>query len=311
MQEQILNHIDFQYCTKYSPHRIYYHTSQKKKLARFTKNVSFELHDFVNQERPLIFIDDGSKQLPSPEVLSRFQIVLTSYNRLSAEWKFGSVEQELKASKRGIVSSIYDGPAPEASHLLKVHWLRLIVDEGHVMGKNPNNAIQFAQWIIAQRRWCMTGTPTQQIGSQNGLRNLFYLANFLKHEFFSRQLGREHFWNELINRGWKEGHLSSFFRLKHMISFIMVRHTKSDLIEIPQPTFSIAHISLSKAETTTYNTIASGVRTNIITTSMQGKTSGWQDSLLNPRQSKHASEALRNLRIACCGGLQIVSYVIS
>jgi hypothetical protein len=40
---------------------------------------------------------------------------------------------------------------------------------------------------------------------------------------------------------------------------------------------------------------------------MKGKTSGWQDSLLNPRQSKYASEALTNLRVACCGGAQIVS----
>ena len=40
---------------------------------------------------------------------------------------------------------------------------------------------------------------------------------------------------------------------------------------------------------------------------MDGKTSGWQDSLLNPRQSKHAIRALTNMRIACCGGTQVVS----
>ena len=223
------------------------------------------------------------------------------------------MEQELRASNKQIDSSMFwlDNPAPEASHLLKVHWLRLIVDEGHVMGKNSSNAIQFASWIAAQRRWAMTGTPTQQIATQNGLRNLFYLFNFLQHEFFCRQLGREQVWNDLINRGWKYGNLSSFFRLKHVASFLMVRHTKADLVEIPPPVFSTSYIRLSQPEITTYNTIVSGIRTNIITTSMEGKTSGLQDSLLNPRQSRHALEALTNLRIACCGGCQIVSGFIN
>jgi hypothetical protein len=40
---------------------------------------------------------------------------------------------------------------------------------------------------------------------------------------------------------------------------------------------------------------------------MEGKTSGWQDSLLNTRQSKHAMRALTNMRVACCGGTQVVS----
>jgi hypothetical protein len=44
---------------------------------------------------------------------------------------------------------------------------------------------------------------------------------------------------------------------------------------------------------------------------MEGKTSGWQDSLLNPRQSRHASEALTNLRIACCGGAQILPSILT
>ena len=99
-----------------------------------------------------------------------------------------------------------------ASHTAKC---RIIVDEGHVMGKNTNNLIQFASWLTAQRRWAMTGTPTQQIATQNGLKNLYFLANFLNHQFFDRRLGREKVWNSLIGQGWKYGHLSSFFRLHH------------------------------------------------------------------------------------------------
>lgn len=214
--------------------------------------------------------------------------------------------------------------------------LRLIVDEGHTVsiliaiicvhhicqtehplisynipqiGKNPNNTIQFCSWITAQRRWAMSGTPTQQIASQTGLKNLFFLQNFVKHNFFARELGKEKLWNSLINNGWKEECLASFFRLKHLLSYLMVRHTKDDLDEIPPPIYSTTSISLSQSEKKTYNTLVSSIRTNIITTSMEGKTSGWQDSLLNPRNSKYASEALNNLRISCCGSLQVLPSI--
>jgi hypothetical protein len=177
------------------------------------------------------------------------------------------------------------------------------------MGKNPNNTIQFCSWITAQRRWGMAGTPTQQIANQTGLRNLFFLCQFLDHTYFLRTLGREKHWNSLINNGWKDDSLASFYRLKHLLSYLMVRHTKLDLVEIPPPIYSTTSIPLSQSEKKCYNTLTASIKTNIITTSMKGKTSGWQDSLLNPRNSKFASEALTNLRISCCGSLQILPSI--
>ena len=73
----------------------------------------------------------------------------------------------------------------QTGHLLSLiaffTFHRVIVDEGHVMGKNTNNLIQFASWLTSERHWGMTGTPTSQIATQNGLKNLYYLANFLRH----------------------------------------------------------------------------------------------------------------------------------
>ena len=308
-KEQMIRHIDFAYISKQdlqSSPFIYYHTSKRNLFSTITQ-VSFSLSNVID---PIIFIDDGSKELPHPSVLARFRIVLTTYTRFTSEWKNGNVEMEIRASKKnsGDDGGNYWGDdVPEASSLLKVSWLRVIVDEGHVLGKSANNLFQFASWLPAERLWAMTGTPTPQISTQNGLKNLFHMSNFLKHDFFNQRLGGENDWNSLISSGWRMGHMSSFFRLKHLVSYLMVRHTKADLVEIPPPEYSQANIVLSQAETATYNTLVSGIRSNIITTSMKGKTSGWQDSLLNPRQSKYASEALRNLRVACCGGCKIVS----
>jgi hypothetical protein len=63
---------------------------------------------------------------------------------------------------------------------------------------------------------------------------------------------------------------------------------------------------MSKPETLAYNTLVSAVQMNLVITSMEGKTSGKQDSLLNARQNKHAKQALGNIRLACSGGTQIV-----
>lgn len=94
----------------------------------------------------------------------------------------------------------------------------------------------------------MTGTPTQQITNQNGLRNLYYLINFLKHGFFNRRLGREQCWNDLISSGWQSGHVGAFFRLSNLLSYLMVRHTKADLVEIPPPIYTTTTITLSPKE---------------------------------------------------------------
>ena len=118
--EQMMLHIDFEYVLKDSASSrfIYYHTSKRNVIIP-DSTLSLDLNNIT---QPLIFIDDGSKQLPPPDVLAQFYIVVTSYNRFTSEWKSGSLEQEVRASKG---TSLYWGDdEPEASSLLKVWWLR-------------------------------------------------------------------------------------------------------------------------------------------------------------------------------------------
>ena len=63
---------------------------------------------------------------------------------------------------------------------------------------------------------------------------------------------------------------------------------------------------MSTAETLAYNTLVSAVQMNLVPTSMKSKTSGFQDSLLNSKQAKHAHRALSNIRLACSGGTRVV-----
>jgi SNF2 family DNA or RNA helicase len=265
-----------------------------------------------NTHFPFAFLDlTNTKQLPSPEFLGMFSIVLTTNQRFTNEWKNGSFEDELKRK-----SSNYDDDeffrdslqnSEQSCPLLKINWLRMIVDEGHSMGRGKgNSAILFASWITAERRWAMTGTPTRQTVAQNGLSNILGLMNYLQHDFFTHRRDGQATWQNLILRGWNAGYMASFCRLKSLLKLFMVRHTKSDIEELPPPQYCTTVLNMSSEEVTTYNTLVCAVQSNLLLTSMEGKTSGAQDSLLQRSQAKNAKEALSNVRLVCAGGTRVV-----
>lgn len=109
---------------------------------------------------PTVFIDrSGTRPLPPAGFLAMFDVVITTTQRFMNEWKKGSLQNELDRSDvDGHVASRYffentNENVPEACELLKVHWHRMVVDEGHTMGNDKmNSSIQFASWINAKRR---------------------------------------------------------------------------------------------------------------------------------------------------------------
>lgn len=160
----------------------------------------------------------------------------------------------------------------------------------------------FLPWQNAERRWATTGTPTPENQAQNGLANLLHLAEYLQHDFFSHRNGGEAIWNNLIVRAWNRGCLSAFFRLRSLLSLLMVHHTKADIDELPQPKKSTVRLPMSTEEVTAYNTLVCAVQSNLLITGMKGaKTSGQQDSLIHKSQTKHAREVLSNIRTVCVG----------
>lgn len=308
-KEQIDMHVDLKYCTDKIP-LIYEYNEQKYSDL----DVVVFLCKVKKTHSPIFFIDKaGTKALPSPDFLAMFSVVITTTKRFTNEWKNGSFQEEVKRRKDNKYSSSTSYAFFDNRHdvgacpLLKVHWLRMIVDEGHSMGRGQgNSAIYFASWIIAQRRWVVTGTPTRQTLAQSGLNDLLCLMKFLQHDFFTPRLDGDKVWKTLITRSWKDGCLSSFFRLRSLLSLLMIRHTKSDIEELPVPRYHTTIVSMSPLEVTTYNTLVCAVQSNILITSMDAKTSGGQDSLLHRSQASHARKALSNIRLTCSGGTRII-----
>jgi SNF2 family DNA or RNA helicase len=304
-------HVDLGYWTIKEPVIFNFRSNDaktKERMKELRLNASV-----LKTQSPLIFIDhSGTSQLPHPDFLAMFKVMLTTTKRFVNEWKNGSFEAELK-QQDGTISpyAVYraSGPDSSACPLLKVHWTRMVVDEGHSMGRGKlNNGILFASWISASRRWSMTGTPTPQTTSRSGMSNLLALMGYLKHEFFTPRLDGDRMW-QLLSRSWNNGSLASFFQVRSLLAILMMRHTKLDIAELPPPKFHRVWLDMSRDEQTTFNTLVCAVQSNLLLTSMEGKTSGRQDSLLHKRQTRHARLAFENLRLACSGGLRVVPQI--
>jgi len=314
-------HVDFQYCTPVNRVPLIYEYTPTRKAALGLEE-ALRLCQVDNTHFPLIFVDKGgTHKLPSAEFLAMFRIVITTTKRFTNEWKNGSFQEELqrRENEEGVRDGKhvnyrlmeYGSTDEEACPLLKINFLRLVVDEGHTMGRGKaNSAIRFAAWITAQRRWAMTGTPTQQTASQNGLSNMLNLMQYVQHDFFTPRKSGDVTWKRLITRSWKDGHLASFFRLRSLLSLLMTRHTKVDIEELSLPIYNTSYIPMSPLEVITYNTLVSAVQQNLKLTSMEGsKTSGEQDSLLYRGQAKHAQLALTNIRRVCTGGTRVLPRI--
>lgn len=202
-----------------------------------------------------------------------YDIVITTFNRLSAEW----------------------GPR-KRSVLTQIHWFRVILDEGHTLGSSVNltNKLQMAISLVASKRWILTGTPTPNTPSSQ-LTHLQPMLKFLHDEVY----GQEH-------ESWDAGILKPFeaeieearSHLLCLLKRIMISARKKDLKNIPPCIKKVTLVDFNEEHARSYNELVVTVRRNILM-------ADWNDpshveSLLNPKQWKFRSNTIRNIRLSCC-----------
>ncbi|GAB4827393.1 hypothetical protein Ancab_034278 [Ancistrocladus abbreviatus] len=202
-----------------------------------------------------------------------YDVVITTFNRLSAEWS---------PRKRSV--------------LMQVHWVRIILDEGHTLGSSLSltNKLQMAISLIASNRWLLTGTPTPNTPNSQ-LSHLQPMLKFLHEEAY----GQNH-------KSWEAGILKPFEaemeegreRLLQLLGRCMISARKADLQCIPPCIKKTTLLNFSEEHAKSYNELVVTVRRNILM-------ADWNDpshveSLLNPKQWKFRSNTIKNLRLSCC-----------
>uniref|UniRef100_A0AAY4AET9 Helicase-like transcription factor n=1 Tax=Denticeps clupeoides TaxID=299321 RepID=A0AAY4AET9_9TELE len=189
-------------------------------LDQFEQHVRFG-------ENLSVYLYYGTERCRDHNFLSRQDVVLTTYNVLSAD--YGN---------------------KESSPLHKVSWLRVVLDEGHVV-RNPNaQQTKAVLDLSSERRWILSGTPIQ-----NSLKDLWVLMAFLKLKPFDVK----EWWNRVIQRPVTQGDRESLKNLQALIKGITLRRTKTSkvagksVVELPQKKMFVQRVTLSEEERQEYD----------------------------------------------------------
>ncbi len=163
-----------------------------------------EIAKHTEEESLKILVVDGRKELPRVDALSTYDVVLFSKTRWEREIHDGEDAKGRRQSegKQASCSCTYIGATRDRdcqcfnldnvyrSPLKNLHWLRIIVDEGHSFASSgsKSNAVLVAESLQVERRWIVSGTPTKGLmGVEVELA-----ANespFLEHEWLTLSAG--------------------------------------------------------------------------------------------------------------------------
>ncbi|MCO5582778.1 hypothetical protein L7F22_036677 [Adiantum nelumboides] len=235
----------------------------KNQISRHTK---------PGQLRVCVLVDQ--KNAPKVQDLAwNFDVVITTFSRLSCEWSY-----------------------KESSILMGVHWLRIILDEGHTLGASLSltNKLQMAMSMYASRRWVLTGTPTPHTPNSQ-VAHLQPMLKYLHEEVYG---GSQKSWEAGILKPFEAGCEEGRIRLLELLHRCMISARKSDLRMIPPCIRKVVLLDFTQKHAESYNELVATVRRNILM-------ADWNDpshveSLLNPKQWKFRSTTIRNVRLSCC-----------
>uniref|UniRef100_A0A8D0B388 Helicase like transcription factor n=1 Tax=Sander lucioperca TaxID=283035 RepID=A0A8D0B388_SANLU len=171
-----------------------------------------------------VYLYYGSERNRSKAFLSSQDVVITTYNVLSAD--------------SGVSSPLHG-----------INWLRVVLDEGHVV-RNPNAQMSKAVLgLKAQRRWILSGTPIQ-----NSVKDLWMLLAFLRLKPFDVR----EWWNRVIQRPVTQGDRAGLQNLQTLVKCITLRRTKSSkvngrpLVSLPEKAVCVEQVELSQTEREEY-----------------------------------------------------------
>ncbi|NXF82677.1 TTF2 factor, partial [Sclerurus mexicanus] len=191
-----------------------------------------------------VYLYHGPNRDKHAEVLSGYDVVVTTYSLLSKEVPTSKEEGEVPAEDYDVGS----GSSP-CSPLLRVAWARLVLDEAHNI-KNPRTQTSIAVCKLrASARWAVTGTPIQ-----NNLLDMYSLLRFLRCSPFDEYK----VWKYQVDNNTRKG----AERLSLLTRSLLLQRTKDQLdsagkplVSLPQRSTQLHQLKLSVEEQSVYNVL--------------------------------------------------------
>ncbi|KAJ3041272.1 hypothetical protein HDV00_009665 [Rhizophlyctis rosea] len=226
-----------------------------------------EVKEKVKPGKLSVHIYHGGQRTKSLVILSNYDVVLTSYHTLAAEWpetdKKGKgkkrksfpgtvnrteLEQMADAEYEEIMAEEEDPKEAikRAGLLFRMKWHRVILDEAHSIKNKSTKAARACSHLESQYRWCLTGTPIQ-----NNIGDLFSLIHFLRIRPYCD-------WTKFrmrIQQPFQRGrHKRALERVTALLKAISLRRTKTSyldgkpIVELPPRNVNMDHADFTAAE---------------------------------------------------------------
>ncbi|XP_078441095.1 DNA/RNA helicase protein isoform X2 [Wolffia australiana] len=180
-----------------------------------------------------IYVHYGQGRSKDAHLLAQHDVVLTTYGILSSEFTAENGEE-----KGGLYS---------------INWFRVILDEAHTIKSSKSQVSLAASALMADRRWCLTGTPIQ-----NNLEDIFSLLRFLKVEPWANW----GLWYKLIQKPYEEGDQRGLKLVQSILKPIMLRRTKLStdsqgrpILVLPPMKMEVVYCEFSEAERDFYDAL--------------------------------------------------------
>jgi len=189
-----------------------------------------QLHEHLDKGVDIrVKIHHGQDKASTGKDLNIQDIVITTYGTLAAEFNSSTV-------------------AP----LFGAKWLRVVLDEGHLIKNHRTQCAKGALHLSTNRRWVVSGTPIQ-----NNLMELWSLVNWLD---FGMYAGQQRAFKEQIETPCKNKEDIGFDRLRLLMDAICLRRGKEDkkpdgtpLVDLPKKRVMIREVTFSEDEKLFYN----------------------------------------------------------
>lgn len=180
-----------------------------------------------------VYVHYGQSRTKDIKTLLQQDVVLTTYGVLASEYQSESSQDE------GVLHSI--------------HWFRVVLDEAHTIKSSKSQLSQAAYALVADCRWCLTGTPIQ-----NNLEDAYSLLRFLRVEPW----GNWGWWNKLIQKPFEEGDERGLKLVQAILRPLMLRRTKDStdkegrpIIVLPPVSMEVVYCELSEYENDFYGAL--------------------------------------------------------
>lgn len=272
-----------------------------------------------------IIVSKASQPLPSAEELMKTDILLLSHSRFAREDDNGPID----SGYPGCLPTCWStGNCTCRSPLMQIRWKRLIIDEGHILGKGNSRLVSLAGRLYVDRRWCVTGTVSDKLmgmdlgmerplstdsadmekgimtppedsdemvsrkSEQLDLRRFgLILVDFLHAPpFYNGEI-----WNRYVVKPYTENLRGSMTSLRSMMS-LMIRHRPEDIEQVVR--LPPIHIKTVLLQPTPENRVSINVITALIASNAVLSQREHQDYFFHPSQTKARDEVLHNVMLA-------------